>query len=77
MKSKMQTVLEKHFDPRQHLYEPYFVLRENRKIIGVANIVFDSKITFYKLIELVHVNVYEELRGEVTKWQPNARTRRI
>ncbi len=41
------------------------------KIIGKTDIVFCFQNSFHILIEFVHVDVHQQLAGEIAEWQAN------
>ena len=41
----------------------------NHKIISIPHVVFSLEIMLHKLIKLIHVNIRQELRGEIAERQ--------
>lgn len=62
------------FPPQKvlHMCECQFqvraVMREDDKIISIADVIFRLELVLHKLVKLVHVYVHEELRREVAEW---------
>lgn len=50
-------------------------MRKKHKVICVADVVFDFQFVLNKLVELVHIDVYQQLACEITEWQPITRGR--
>ena len=76
MKGKLEPLAKKCADLRHQIFQVPSVARKNREIIGVAEIIFYFQIAFHELIELVHIDVHEELRGKIAERKPHARSRR-
>lgn len=52
-------------------------MREQYKVVRVANIVFCLELMFDPLVELVHIDVDQELRSEVAQRQASAQSRTL
>ena len=70
---EFQFPVEKYFHLQQYRFELGFVLRENNKVIGIADIFLRFECVFHKLVEFVQVDIGKELRGEISEWQPFVR----
>ncbi len=65
MQTQLQLFLQKLLDGGEEVLQLRFVGRDDNKIVGVANVVRGFQFVFYKLVELVHVDVCEQLRSQV------------
>lgn len=45
------------------------IRRKKNEVVSVANVLFGSKSVLHELVELIHVDVGEKLRGEVPEWK--------
>ena len=72
MQSKFEMVPQERFNLGKDNFEPHSVRREHHKIICVADIVFRAEGMFHKLVELVHVDIYEELGGKIPEGETNS-----
>ncbi len=61
MQIKAQLLTQKFPHRRQQIPEHRFIVRDNDKIIGVPNVVFDSEPVLHECIKLVHVHVRKKL----------------
>lgn len=69
MKLKDQAIAEKTRDVRQKRLKQRTVVRQKYKIICIANVVPRLKLMLRELIKLVHVDVHEKLRSEISERQ--------
>lgn len=67
MQLKLEFGGEKGADAWQQTFEPRTVFGQEDEIIGVADVVRGFKLMRGELVELVHVDVHEELGGEVAQ----------
>ena len=49
------------------------VFGKKHKIIGIADVVSHFELVLHELVKLVHVDVHQELGGEVAEWEPDTR----
>src|SRR5690606_22907796 len=56
------------------LPEYIFVLREQEKVVYIAQVGWTAELTLHEMVEAVEINIAPELAGEVSDRQP-ARTR--
>lgn len=76
MKGELESFPKKPVDLRNKIFEILPVTGENREVVGVPEIILDLQFVLHELVEFVHVNVHEELRGEVAERQSRARSGR-
>lgn len=72
MQLKIEIFVKKVLDFRDEFFQEIFVIRHNNKIISVANIIFNSQFFFHKLIKLIHVDISEQLRCQITNRKPSS-----
>lgn len=53
---------------QESCFQLLFIIRKNHKVISIADIVFGSYLMLHKLVKLIHIDVYQKLRGEVAEW---------
>lgn len=63
MQTEAQMIVQEIPDRRQKSREIVMIIGYDHKIIGIADIVLDSQRMLHELIEWIHVDVCEELRG--------------
>lgn len=49
----------------KQFFQFWFVFGQDNKVVSVADIVFQLQLLFYKLVELIHIHVRKQLRGQV------------
>lgn len=52
----------------------FFIFMNKNKIIGIADVSFDPQFIFDELIQFVHVDIGEQLRGQIAEWQSGTET---
>ncbi len=69
MKGKLELCFQKFRDLRQQFFQIFSFLAQNDKVIGVADITFRLQFPLHVMIEFVHVDIHEKLRGEISERQ--------
>lgn len=69
MEVELEAVLEEGGDLRHERLEPRAVSGEYDEIIGIADVAASLETVLRELVELVHVQVRQELRGEIAERQ--------
>lgn len=77
MERQRKRIAEKFRHARNEAFEPCPILAQYHEIVGVADIVPGFEPMLGELVEFVHVDVHEELRGEVAERQALPRAGRI
>ncbi len=72
MQLKVEMIVKEVLDFRDKVFQEIFVIRCNNKIISVANIIFNFQFFFHKLIKLIHVDIGEQLRCQITNRKPSS-----
>ena len=62
---------------RQNSLEVRFVRRKDGKVVGITEIIFRLESMFHKLVEFVHVNVYQKLGGQIAERKSDTGDTRI
>jgi len=44
-------------------------MRENHKVVGIADIVLGFELVPYILVKLVHIHIDQQLGGQIAEWQ--------
>jgi hypothetical protein len=70
MDFKKQMFSEKTFDFITVIDKQFFIFMHKNKIIGVTDITLDSQLVFNELIKFVHINVCEQLQGQIASGRP-------
>ena len=52
---------------QKHCFQLLLVVRENHKVISVADIVFGFDLMLHKLVELVHIDVDQQLARKIAE----------
>ncbi len=65
MKVEMQPLMQEAANDGKQSRQLVAIVKEYNKVIGVSNVVLYSNILLHKLIKRVHVDIGEQLRGEV------------
>lgn len=66
MQLKHQLIAQKTLYFWNHIFQKILIVRNNHKIVGVADIVFYFQLTLHKLIKLIHVDIGKQLRCQIT-----------
>jgi len=69
MEREPEVAAEEHADLWNQFLKTCFILRENSKIIGIAQVAFQPQGLLHKLIEFIQVYVYEKLRSKISERQ--------
>lgn len=57
---------------RQDIFKVFLVLRKNREVIGIAEIIFHFELLLKIHIELMHIDVHQKLGGQIAKRKTDA-----
>ena len=76
MKFEMQAFAKELSGQVEHREKIRSVMREDDKVIGVADVLRCFEKMFGELVERIHVDVGEQLRGEIAERQADSGTRR-
>ena len=66
MQGQLQSRLQKCRYLREKIFQVFLALMQNHEIVRIPDAMLDFHFPFQKVIELVHVNVHQELTGEIT-----------
>lgn len=77
MQGQFQSLTQKPLQKQKQAPQFRLVMRENDKIIRIADVVRNFEFVLHELVKLVHVDVHEKLGGEVTERQSFSGNSRI
>ena len=72
MHGELEFASQKFSHRRQNGFEVHLVRRKDCEIIGIAQIIFRLEAMLHKLVEFVHVNVYQKLGRQIAERKSDA-----
>lgn len=72
MERKREVFVEKLCDTWNQSFKPHSISAHENEVIRVPHIISCPELVFYELVKLVHVDIDEELRGEVAEREASA-----
>jgi hypothetical protein len=69
MKRKAEFAPEKLLYLREYVIKPFSVAGEEYEVVGIPNVILRFQRVLGKLVELIHIDVHQELRSQIAKWQ--------
>lgn len=73
MQGQLQSCLQKRRYFREKIFQIFFAFMQNDEIVRVSDAVSDFHFSLQKMIELVHINIYQKLAGEIAQRQSDIR----
>ena len=72
MHGELELASQKLLYRRQNGFEVRLVSRKDGEIISIAKIIFRLEAMLHKLVEFIHVNVYQKLGRQIAERKPDA-----
>lgn len=70
MQHESEAVLQECFQLREKIHEKVSVFGKNDEVVGVADIMTYTKFLLHIAIKFVHIDIHQELRGQIPERQP-------